>query len=568
MRMATVWGRMRGVMACAVVACAMGPGAVYGQAPPNSAAGATRDLFAGEPLEVALEIAPADWDVLRADGRTLPQILSGCFTPEFEYARVSAHVSIDGEALPDVSVRKKGFLGSLSTVRPSLKLDVGRGEHDGRTIHGARDLTLNNNRQDPTNAKQCAVYELFTRAGLPAPRCGLAHVSVNGEDKGFFTNVEPVDEAFLRRVFGNDEGNLYEMTIGDFTPEWKGGFDLKTNEEVNDRSDLDRVERALAAPDEGLEAALGEVFDFDELLTFWAMEVLTGHWDGMTGNRNNTFIYHDPADDLFHPIPWGADGTFQAHPLIPNVPTSVFTFNTISSRLYAIPAMRQRYQARLRALLDEVWDEERIVARLREIAAQTGGNAATLALTETFVRGRQAAIEAELATNEGRGPEITTARPFEAAGCREALPASGVIDFVWNDVPTAFAPVEDLAALQLDIPLPDGAVRFVPGQVTQLATINAEGLAQLGLAGLDATRKGPVAVLILIPEEQYRVGQVPFHGVETMGVVVSLADQRTLGLIGEGSITLTEVGRQNGDRVRGRWEGFVAEPPIGATPTP
>jgi hypothetical protein len=102
--------------------------------------------------------------------------------------------------------------------------------------------------------------------------------------------------------------------------------------------------------------------------------------------------------------------------------------------------------------------------------------------------------------------------------------------------------------------------------VAQLATINAEGFAQLGLAGLDATRKGPVAFLILMPEEQYRVGQVPFHGVETMGALVSLANGQLLALVGGGTVTLTEVGREDGDRVRGRWDGFVGVVPAGGVP--
>ena len=31
------------------------------------------------------------------------------------------------------------------------------------------------------------------RARLPAPRCNLAHVVVNGEDLGTHSNVEPID---------------------------------------------------------------------------------------------------------------------------------------------------------------------------------------------------------------------------------------------------------------------------------------------------------------------------------------------------------------------------------------
>jgi len=349
--------------------------------------------------------------------------------------------------------------------------------------------------------------------------------------------------------------------VGDFTPERKAGFELKTNEREGDRSDLDRVEAALASPDDRLLEALAEVFDLDELLTFWAMEVVTGHWDGMTGNRNNTFLYHDPTDDRFHPIPWGIDGSFQPHLFIPDAPASVYAFNTLSERLYAVPEARRLYHARLRELLEEVWDEDRVLARFRAIADRTGGNPAALTAAETWVRGRRAAIMAELASNDGNGPEITTDRPFDAGVCREPLPASGVIDFTWNDVPIAFQPVADLEALQLEIPLPDGDVQFVQGQVAQLATINPQGQAQLAMAGLDPSRGAAVVVALLMPEQALQVGEIPFHGVETFGAILNAATGLPLALIGGGSITLTEVNRENGAPVRGRWEGLVAPLP-------
>ena len=73
------------------------------------------------------------------------------------------------------------------------------------------------------------------------------------------------------------------------------------------------------------------------------------------------------------------------------------------------------FQGRLRELLDEVWDEERIIARFRAIAEQTDGNASSLATLEEYVRGRRGAIEEELATNDGNGPEIPPGRPAPAA---------------------------------------------------------------------------------------------------------------------------------------------------------
>ena len=327
--------------------------------------------------------------------------------------------------------------------------------------------------------------------------------------RGFFTNVEPIKKRFLRRVFGNDEGNLYELVVADFTAEREGAFELKTNNDENDRSDLDRVKRALEAPDDQFAEALGEVFDFDEFITFWAMEVLTGHWDGMTGNRNNTFIYHDPADDRFHAIPWGTDGAFGPHLLIPNVP-SRSTRSTLSA-LGSMPFRRRDGSFRHAFGHSSTRSGTKNGSSPGSVRSSNRpmGVPRSLATVEEFVRRRRVVIEEELDGNDGNGPEIATGRPL-GSGCREPLRASGVIDFTWNDVPTAFRPVEDLDALELQIPLPNGAVGFVPGQVAQIATINAEGNAQFVVVGQDPARDGSVIVSISMPLDNYRAGEVSF----------------------------------------------------------
>ena len=67
-------------------------------------------------------------------------------------------------------------------------------------------------------------------AGLPAPRCNMARVSMNGDDLGIYVNVEPVKKKFLRENFSDDEGDLYEGTITDFTRAWYSTFESKTDE--------------------------------------------------------------------------------------------------------------------------------------------------------------------------------------------------------------------------------------------------------------------------------------------------------------------------------------------------
>ena len=243
-------------------------------------------------VQVDIEMDAGDYDILRQEGRYLADIFTGC-AQEFEYSHFKASVSVNGEMLDNVDIRKKGFLGSLSAGRPSFKLNFDTLE-PGRRFYSLERMTLNNNNQDPSNTHTCMAYDLFRAAGLPAPRCNFARVSMNGQDLGIYSHVESVKKHFLRRNFGSDEGNLYEAQLGDFGDSLKNNFQLKTNEEENDRSDLDAVVSALRASDENLPGLLSQEVDIDEYISFWAMETISGHWDSATGNANNYFIYKKP----------------------------------------------------------------------------------------------------------------------------------------------------------------------------------------------------------------------------------------------------------------------------------
>ena len=58
-------------------------------------------------LDLRIEIAPADWDALRTEGRGLASAMSGCAF-EYEYTYIDATVTVDGETLEHAAVRKKG----------------------------------------------------------------------------------------------------------------------------------------------------------------------------------------------------------------------------------------------------------------------------------------------------------------------------------------------------------------------------------------------------------------------------------------------------------------------------
>ena len=361
-------------------------------------------------LDIQLEMDPADWDLLRAQhhdffGYMLDECPSG--PPERPYEYVRATLTVDGEIVEDVAVRKKGFLGSINNTRPSLKLSFDEYEN-GRRFQGLRRMTLNNNQQDPSQIDACLSYLVFREAGIAAPRCNFARVTVNGEFLGIYSHVESIKRPFLERNFPSDEGNLYEGALADFLPGWVENYEEKAGND-GDRSDLDAMVDALALPDDELLDGLEPILDVDAFLTFWATEVLVGHWDGFNGNRNNHYLYREPTTGQFHFIPWGPDSCFgERSPFIAfEPPASVWAINQLSRRLYNHPETHLRYQERMQALLDTVWDEDRLHAEIDRVEAllephlsiPESAFARDLDLVRDFVDGQRSRLEADLAAD-------------------------------------------------------------------------------------------------------------------------------------------------------------------------
>lgn len=322
----------------------------------------TEAVFAADHLTiVSLEIDPADWDALRSQSRGgLDTRGADCLDAPFEspYTWFHARLTVDGQTYADVGVRKKGFFGSVSASRPSLKIRVDKYVADQEHA-GLSRITLNNQRQDPSLIRSCLAYAVFARAGVPTPRCNFAQLFVNGRDMGVFAHVESLRKPWLRRHFSDDEGHLYEGTLSDFRPEYRGTIEQKTDEEVPYTAPIDRIVEAVGHPDETLIEALGGAIDLENFFAFWAAEVLTTHWDGYSGNTNNFWFYDDPTSGRVHFIPWGPDATFTRPRLLFEGiigPWSVMATGIITRRLYAHPEGRARYLAAVERLLDTVWD--------------------------------------------------------------------------------------------------------------------------------------------------------------------------------------------------------------------
>lgn len=127
----------------------------------------------------------------------------------------SCDVEICGTTFKNVAIRPKGNT-SLSSVardpdtdRYSFKLEFGH-FMEGQTCFGLDKLILNNNYADATNMKEAIVYDMFNFIGAASPLYNYASISLNGEYKGVYLALEAVEESFLLRNYGTQNGELYK----------------------------------------------------------------------------------------------------------------------------------------------------------------------------------------------------------------------------------------------------------------------------------------------------------------------------------------------------------------------
>lgn len=300
----------------------------------------------------------------------LLEYLGQCGVPfPKEYHWYSANIQVDGINLGNVGIRKKGFLGSIFSVAPALKINTDRNQA-GQSIANTNRITLNNNSEDPTRLIQCFNYKVFELAGYPAPRCNLANVSVNNEALGVYSHIEAINNAFLARTFGNASGALYEGQLVDFVEDWTLRWDAKTDQTPKIANPLRTLSKILStSSDHDLPAELSKHLNIDQFISFWALEIILGHNDGYCSNRNNFFVYQNPADqNRAVLIPWGLNYIQEDEKK--NTDLKDFVGAQIPRRLSRIPAYRDSLSNRITTLLNTIWNEALLTNYIDGLALQ------------------------------------------------------------------------------------------------------------------------------------------------------------------------------------------------------
>lgn len=262
----------------------------------------------------------------------------------------------------EVGFKLKGAAGSFREFddAPSFTVKLDKGDDDQK-FHGLRKLQLNKSPQDDTYLQELLASDIFRAAGLLAPRVTHARVWINKRDMGLYVLKEGFDRTLLKRGFDKSGGDLYD---GGFCQDIDADLEKDEGGNPEDRENLKALLAICTEPDLVKRwARVPEAVDVKAFITFMAVEMMLGHWDGYCLNRNNYRIYFDPATKKAVFLPHGMDQLFQDSEasILDNPPAIV------ANAIMKNPAWRADYRKRVGELLP-LFSADKLKKRVDEVA--------------------------------------------------------------------------------------------------------------------------------------------------------------------------------------------------------
>ena len=340
-------------------------------------------LFDGSRVH-RVDIQMEDWEAFLASA------------PEEEY--IPATVEIDGEAFRQVGLRAKGnnslrLTEEYGLSRYSLKLEF---DHytDG-SYHGLDKLSLDASFQDNSYLKTWLAFDIMEFLSVPTSLHSFVWVTVNGQPWGLFLAVEEPEEAFARRNFGANHGQLYKPDYRSLAEENADVHLRYTTDEPEDypgifenaklessAADRQRLVDSLKILNSGedLETAV----DVEQVLRYFVGQVFVMNWDSYLGHTGHNYLLYEEEGKLSM-LPWDynlAFGTYALgmtdpitdpnvllnYPILTPAPGEYMTKRPLYHQLMQVEEYFQQYQAYFRWFLAEYVENGELSAALWQAA--------------------------------------------------------------------------------------------------------------------------------------------------------------------------------------------------------
>ncbi|MEI6765901.1 MAG: CotH kinase family protein [Bacteroidota bacterium] len=293
--------------------------------------------------------------------------------------RLLADISVDGHYISGVGVRYKGFSSwdedqKKSPFNINLDYTINNQNHQGY-----KHIKLSNVIHDPSFVREAISYEVAGKY-MPASRANFANVYVNDTLLGLYTNVESVDELFVKKYFGSKNNAFFKgspanlqypfgqnanlaYTHGTDTAGYMPFYKLESDHGWSELLNLIYILNNDTAH-------LPEVLNIDRTLWMHAFNYALVNLDSYIGYSQNYYLYKD-ENGRFNPILWDLNMSFgsfrhsdgsalnltiakaaQQNPL-QHLYSTTFSPRPLTKNLFSNTRYRKMYLAHIRTIINE-----------------------------------------------------------------------------------------------------------------------------------------------------------------------------------------------------------------------
>lgn len=234
-------------------------------------------------------------------------------------------VNLDGTTYKNVGIRYRGSRSfKIGSKRNPLFIKLNF--IDKKQKHeGIETIKLSNATRDPSFVREVLGYEI-ARKYMIAPRANYVKVFINNQNYGLFTNIEAVDDEFLTKHFGDDEGTFVKCASNkksamrkDCMPNVHGALAYEEdvhcymhNYEIDSEEgwgDLIRLTDVLNNDVKNIE----QVLDIDQTLWMLAFNTVLVNLSSYSGRKSQDYYLYQKENGQFVPVIWDLNLAFGSY---------------------------------------------------------------------------------------------------------------------------------------------------------------------------------------------------------------------------------------------------------------
>lgn len=226
-----------------------------------------------------------------------------------------ANIRLDGISIENVGLRTKGnstlrSVANSDSDRYSFKIKIDK--YLDQKLLGLDEFVINNMFSDASYMREYLSYQAMADNGANVPLCSFVNVYVNDELYGFYLLLEAVDDSFMNRVYGDNDGNLYRgdqgTTMEVSNEGYEENFEQKNGKDES-KADIYGLLDVLNEMPAGEKGEIESVLDVASVLNYIAANTVLQSYDSYNGQFSQNFYFYN-NDGVFTMIPWDYNMSF------------------------------------------------------------------------------------------------------------------------------------------------------------------------------------------------------------------------------------------------------------------